>query len=128
MLYPLNRCTKTAGLLLAAFLATSAVVRQILGAKAPAQGFYRIVFDGQQARQAVAQGKLAVMLGVEVDTPRGCRSDVDCSAQAASIVQRYYDLGVRSVFPVHVIDNAFGGTALYSSLFEFNNYFINSQH
>jgi microsomal dipeptidase-like Zn-dependent dipeptidase len=50
---------------------------------------------------------------------------VDCSAQAAAMVQRYYDMGVRAVFPVHVIDNAFGGTALYSSLFEFNNYLIN---
>jgi microsomal dipeptidase-like Zn-dependent dipeptidase len=114
----------------------SAVLRQIQGAKdleqyidaragGPGQGFYRIVYSSAEARDAIAHGKLAVMLGVEVDTPNGCGSNVDCSAQVASLVQRYHDIGVRSVFPVHVVDNAFGGTGLYTSLFEFNNYLIN---
>lgn len=115
----------------------AAVVRQIQGAKAletyidqkaggPGQGFYRIVYNSSQAREAIEQGKLAVMLGVEVDTPKGCTSNMDCSEQVASLVQGYYDMGVRSVFPVHVIDNAFAGTALYTSLFEFNNWFVNN--
>jgi microsomal dipeptidase-like Zn-dependent dipeptidase len=116
----------------------SAVLRQIQGAKdleayidaragGPGLGFYRIVYSGPEARQAITDGKLAVMLGVEVDTPMGCASNVDCSAMAAAIVQHYYDLGVRVVYPVHVVDNAFGGTALYTPLFEFNNYLVNGQ-
>jgi microsomal dipeptidase-like Zn-dependent dipeptidase len=114
----------------------SAVVRQIDGAKqleayidaragGPGLGFYRIVYSGPQARQAIADGKLAVVLGVEVDTPMGCTSTVDCSAMVAPLVQHYYDMGVRVVYPVHVVDNSFGGTALYTDLFEFNNYLVN---
>ena len=117
----------------------SAVVRQIQGAKdletyidaragGAGLGFYRIVRSGPEARQAIADGKLAVMLGVEVDTPFACISTIDCSAVVAPLVQHYYDMGVRVVYPVHVVDNSFGGTALYTDLFEFNNYLINEHH
>lgn len=117
----------------------SAVARQIQGAKdleayidarsgGTGQGFYRIVYNSAQARQVIQQGKMAVMLGVEVDTPRGCASNVDCSDQVASLVQDYYNMGVRVVYPVHVVDNAFGGSALYNSLFEFDNYIVNGHH
>ena len=116
----------------------SSVVRQIQGAKdleqyidtkagGPGQGFYRIVYTGQEARQAIQDGKLAVMLGVEIDTPKGCAKDVDCSAKVASLVQEYHAMGVRVVYPVHLVDNAFGGTALFTSLFDFNNYLVNQE-
>ena len=115
-----------------------AAARQIQGAKdlqtyidaregGAGQGFYRIVYTGAQAREVIAQGKMAVVLGVEIDTPQGCAKNVDCSERVASLVQSYYDMGVRVMYPVHLIDNAFGGTALFTSLFDFNNYLVNHQ-
>jgi hypothetical protein len=35
-------------------------------------GWFRIVYTPGEARQAIQEGKLAVVLGVEVDTPLGC--------------------------------------------------------
>ena len=114
----------------------SSVVRQIQGAKdleayidaragGPGQGFYRIVYNSEQARAVIAQGKLAVVLGVEVDTPRNCTTGVDCTAVVNQLVQGYFDMGVRVVYPIHLVDNAFGGAAIYTDLFELNNHVVN---
>ena len=89
------------------------------------QGWYRIVTTPAQARQAAANNQLAVVLGIEVDTLFNCNKNASCSdAHIAERVQHYYDLGVRHVFPVHLTDNAFGGTALYDDAFAFNNKII----
>ena len=111
-----------------------AVARQIEGAKqleayvdaragGPGQGFYRVVYSGDQARQAIKDGKLAVVLGAEVDTPGGCTVGADfCTGSyIESLVQHYYDMGIRVFYPVHVTDNRFGGAALYTPLFDFDN-------
>jgi microsomal dipeptidase-like Zn-dependent dipeptidase len=113
------------------------VTRQIQGAKdleryidsvsgGPGMGFYKIVYNSAEARDAIDNGKLAVVLGVEVDTPWGCTANAPCSDDhIREEVQRYADLGIRVVYPVHLIDNAFGGTALYDSLFELDNLLVN---
>ena len=115
----------------------ASVERQIQGAKdletyidsvegGPGQGFYRIVYSAAEAREAINAGKLAVVLGVEVDTPWGCQLNGSCTAaDVAQHVQDYYDDGIRVVYPVHLIDNQFGGTALYDGIFEFANVLVN---
>ena len=115
----------------------SSVDRQIQGAKdleayidsiegGPGQGFYRIVYSAAEARAAINAGKLAVVLGVEVDTPWGCQLNGSCTAASvAEEVQDYYDKGIRVVYPVHLLDNQFGGTALYDGLFEVANVLVN---
>jgi hypothetical protein len=115
----------------------SSVVRQIEGAKkletyidsvegGPGMGFYRVVYSAAEARAAIDAGKLAVVLGVEVDTPWRCRLNGFCTdADVTQEVQRYYDNGIRVVYPVHLIDNQFGGTALYDGIFEFANVLVN---
>ena len=112
----------------------SAVDRQIQAAKdletyvdaqsgGPGQGWYRIVRSGAEARQAITQGKLAVVLGIEVDNLFGCTTHASfCTPDYVDTqLDRYYDLGVRHVFPIHLTDNAFGGMALYNDLFAFEN-------
>ena len=107
------------------------VARQIQGAKnletyidaragGPGQGFYRIVYNSDQARAAIQAGKLAVVLGTEVDTMWGCTPGAaGCtSGFIQDRVQDYYNDGIRVVYPVHLIDNRFGGTAPYTGLFE----------
>ncbi len=79
----------------------------------PGQGWFRIVKTPQEARDAMAQNKLAVVLGAEVDHLFDCRHESDCSEDyVRSELQRYYDKGLRHLFPVHFKANAFAGAAL----------------
>ena len=97
----------------------------------PGQGWFRIVTTPQQAREAVRAGKLAVVLGIEVDNlfnckEAGCPADfglpearirpLTTRAQPTTLeeaVDVIYDMGVRHVFPIHNFDNAFGGAATW---------------
>jgi hypothetical protein len=86
--------------------------------KGPGRGFFRIVKSPQEARRVINRGKLAVVIGVETSQPFDClyRNGVEiCTEeQIDSGLQELWDLGVRSLFPVHKFDNAFGGTAMDS--------------
>jgi microsomal dipeptidase-like Zn-dependent dipeptidase len=94
----------------------------------PGKGWYRIVYSPKQAREAIAKGQLAVVLGIEMPTVFGCyegeayRSCTPDHVRAS--VKKYYDLGVRQITPIHSMDNAFGGTAMYFGLFTVANFFV----
>ena len=116
----------------------ASVSRQIQGAKdletyidarsgGPGQGFYRIVYSAEEARAAIYAGKMAVVLGTEVDTQWGCTTGnfVCNDALIQAKVQEYFNDGIRVVYPVHLLDNRFGGTAVYNGLFEVNNLIVN---
>ncbi|MHA7833631.1 MAG: hypothetical protein ACX94A_04020, partial [Algiphilus sp.] len=79
----------------------------------PGEGWFRIVDHPAQAREVIADGKLAVVLGIEISKLFNCGEFLgvaECSRE--ELVQRLdaaYDLGVRHIFPIHKFDNAFGG-------------------
>ncbi|WP_323751187.1 hypothetical protein [Marinobacter sp.] len=79
----------------------------------PGEGWFQIVVSPDQARSVIADGKLAVVLGVEMSKIFRCGEFLgvaECTKE--DIVERLdqlYLLGVRNVFPVHKFDNAFGG-------------------
>ena len=89
----------------------------------PGRGWYRIVTSAQQARDVVSQGKLAVVLGIEVDELFNC-GQTCTQAQVRQRLQQVYDRGVRKLNPLHIADNAFGGAALYEPLFQYNNFLL----
>jgi hypothetical protein len=92
------------------------------------KGWFRIVYTPQEAREAIRAGKMAVVLGIEVDALFGCKPGSDCTdAYLRGELQHYYDLGVRHVFPVHLHDNLFAGTALYHWLWPWANVFATGQ-
>ena len=69
----------------------------------------------------IADGKLAVVLGIEVDNLFNChwndrrRHRGDCTPDGIrQKVQEYYDLGVRHIFPIHNFNNAYGGPATWA--------------
>ncbi|HUR52035.1 MAG TPA: hypothetical protein VMZ11_07920 [Mycobacteriales bacterium] len=79
----------------------------------PGRGWFRIVKDPFQARRVVNQGRLAVVLGMEVSRPLGCREYLGTSsctdAQVDQRLQELYDLGVRQMEATNKFDNAFTG-------------------
>lgn len=70
-------------------------------------------------RRIVGEGKLAVIIGMEVDNIGNFNrlGAVVNEATVKAEIQRLYTKGVRYVFPIHLLDNKFGGTAIYSNLF-----------
>jgi microsomal dipeptidase-like Zn-dependent dipeptidase len=89
--------------------------------RGPGKGFLRIVRTPNEARQVIAQGKLAVVLGIEVSEVLDCGVQGDTplcdEEQIDTQLDELYAIGVRSVFPVHKFDNALGGTAFDNGTF-----------
>lgn len=102
--------------------------------------FMEIAYTPTDARNIIAQGKLAVVLGAEIDDIGQChanesgiyveqgmsateaiaRSQTDCSkAQIANALDELEALGVRHIFPIHLADNDFGGAAVYEDAFNY---------
>lgn len=81
----------------------------------PGKGWYRIVKDPFEARRVVSEGKLAVIMGIEISRlfdctienrmPECTKADID--RQLAEV----YDMGVRQMELINKFDNAFGGVA-----------------
>ena len=84
--------------------------------KGPGRGFFRIVKSPRDARAVMRDGKLAVVMGVETSQLFDClyRNGVEiCTEeQIDSGLEEVWNLGVRSLFPVHKFDNAFGGAMM----------------
>jgi hypothetical protein len=82
----------------------------------PGKGWFRVVTSPFQARQVINQGKLAVIEGVEVSRMFGCgvyNGVPQCDkAQVDAGLKQVRRLGVRTFFPVHEFNNAFGGTKM----------------
>lgn len=94
----------------------------------PGKGWFRIVKSPSEARQVIADGKLAVILGLEFSNIFECRvtflpgggeisgctrEDIDEQIEEA------WALGVRQVFPFHDVDSALGGTGIFSSILNY---------
>ncbi|MEM6927267.1 MAG: hypothetical protein AAF602_10075, partial [Myxococcota bacterium] len=99
----------------------------------PGEGWFRIVRSPEEARQVITDGKMAVVLGIEVSNLFECRlvprpGDPICDeAFVTQQLDRYHDLGVRAIFPVHKYDNAFSAGDGDRNFIEVGNVF-NSGH
>jgi hypothetical protein len=81
----------------------------------PGRGWFRLVRDPFEARKVIAQGKLAVIKGIEISEPFGCRIYNDqplCDkAQIDRQLNEVYGLGVRQMELLNKFDNALAGIA-----------------
>jgi microsomal dipeptidase-like Zn-dependent dipeptidase len=101
------------------------------------KGWFQIVTTPQQAQSVIGQGKLAVVLGIEVDNIFNCH-ETDASGNSISgegpncandptyawvtkQLNQYYATGVRVIFPIHDFDNAFGPTATWQDAINVGN-------
>lgn len=98
----------------------------------PGKGFFRIVGSPAEARQVIADGKLAVIPGLEFSNIWGCnvqflpdgsetssctKEDIDAE------IDRVWDAGVRQVYPFHDVDSALGGAGLFGNVLELVNFY-----
>ncbi|RPI85847.1 MAG: hypothetical protein EHM41_09910 [Chloroflexi bacterium] len=127
----------------------SAIQAQVAGMKAmvnwvdeqcggASKGWLQIAYSPDDARRIIQDHKLAVILGVEVDSlgnwrriedlREACHDDLN---QARSLIGQeldwLYALGVRQITPIHMTNNAFGGTAIYMRFLETVNVFITGE-
>ena len=70
-----------------------------------------IALSPAHARQIIASGKLAMVLSIESSKLFG-------TADWRAELNRVYNLGVRSLQPVHQLDNRFGGAAPHNAIFQ----------
>ncbi len=107
------------------------------------EGWLRIVFDPTEARRVIENGKLAMVLGIEISNLFDCKltynperlldptaSQLDaeelnsygCTMEEGrpnsilTQLDRLHDIGVRQIITIHEFDNAFGGNGIFDDL------------
>jgi microsomal dipeptidase-like Zn-dependent dipeptidase len=91
-------------------------------------GFMELAYSAADIKRIVQADKLAVVMGVELDNlgnfntqPLAGLPTAVAQQLISAEVQRLYNNGARYIFPVHVLDNQFGGTAIYEAGFNTSN-------
>lgn len=109
------------------------------------EGFFQIVTSHGEAREVIADGKIAVVLGIEISNFLDCkvvyrptRQQEPYQEDGSSIgenewtctmtgdptadnhvdrqLERLWNLGVRQIISIHEFDNALGGNGIFDSL------------
>jgi len=86
--------------------------------------FMEVALTPADLRRIIAANKMAIVLGVEIDNIGNFNQEGVNAAMILGEVQRLYGEGVRYIFPIHLIDNKFGGTAVYQDVFNLSNYHV----
>ena len=94
----------------------------------PGRGWFRVVRTPAEAREVIASGKMAVVLGIETSNVLDCflRPSAEhpaCTEQ--DVINRlddYFDRGVRAIFPVHKFDNGFSAGDGMKAFIELGNF------
>ena len=83
----------------------------------PGKGFFKVVKSAQEAREVIADGKLAVIMGVEASEVLNCGEKDACSyADVQYQLDKLYNWGIRALFPIHKFDNRLGGSVVEDGL------------
>ena len=94
----------------------------------------QIAYSPEEADAIVRSGRLAVVLGSEVDElgrmrPSGLpwpRSPHTAGDSMQKQVDDLWELGIRKISPVHSSNNPIGGAAVFTKDYVANNHFLNS--
>jgi microsomal dipeptidase-like Zn-dependent dipeptidase len=111
----------------------TAVEQQIAAMKtlvANHSDWMQIAYSSAEARSIIQQNKLAIVLGVEVDSIGNWKDDSAVTeADVTSYLNHLYnDLGVRHLFPIHMTNNVLGGPAIYNDIYNVTNYFLHKDY
>ena len=91
-----------------------------------------VAYTPDEAERIIRSGRLAVILGTEVDElgrmrPEGLpwpRSPQGGPDSMEKQVADLWELGIRKITPVHAVNNPIGGAALFNTKYDANNYFV----
>ena len=104
-------------------IVTQAKAMKLLLEQPEVSSFAELATSAADVRRIVGRGKLAVVLGVEVEDFGHFTKKLagKTPEQARPLLRDYLAeltaLGIRHLFPVHLTDNVFGGTAVYEEMF-----------
>jgi microsomal dipeptidase-like Zn-dependent dipeptidase len=99
----------------------------------PGEGFFRLVTSPAEAREAIGNGQMAVLLGIETSNLFDCfltpsEEFPACTEEdVLAKLDDYHSRGIRALFPVHKYDNGFSAGDGSKAVIELGN-FINSGH
>ena len=106
----------------------------------PGKGFFQVVHSADEARAVIEDGKMAVILGIEIsnlfncqltysplrsqpaheedgsggfENSYGCTTEEGLPNSIDTQMQRAWDWGVRQLITIHEFDNAFGGNGIF---------------
>ncbi|MFK8331229.1 hypothetical protein M2D63_014550 [Pseudomonas sp. BJa5] len=93
----------------------------------------KIVYTPEEAEATIRSGRMAVILGSEVDElgrmrPSGLpwpRSPLVGFDSMQKQIDDLWALGIRKISPVHAVNNPIGGAAIFDDRYVANNYFLN---
>lgn len=87
-----------------------------------------IALTPDDARRIISGNKLAMVLAIEVEALGNFVHESDCTAeQIRAELKRVYDMGVRMITPIHLINNAFGHTEIKGEVFNILNRFMKGE-
>jgi microsomal dipeptidase-like Zn-dependent dipeptidase len=90
--------------------------------------FLDTVTSPARMRQVINEGRMAVIIGMEIDNIGNFYKNVPVTTeQIRAEITRLKNKGVRYIFPIHVTDNKFGGAAVYKTLFNYSNKYATGQ-
>ena len=125
--------------------AVAAQVAYLRAVAASNSDWMSIAESSSEARAAIAAGRLAVVLGLEVDSLLGLWNTAGELSGGADTDPRYagisdhqvrcatlirdrlaylHGLGIRQINPIHLTNNAFGRSALYEDIFNVDNFVV----
>jgi microsomal dipeptidase-like Zn-dependent dipeptidase len=89
-------------------------------------GWLEIVGSSAEAERVIREGKLAVVLGIEVDSLFNCKANAPCTRDylRREIAHYHDDFKVRHIYPVHNFDNGMLGTAVWMDFLNVGNRII----
>lgn len=99
----------------------------------PGKGWFRLVYSPEQAREVVKAGKLAVIIGIEIENPFDCfinerEGFAPCSEEMVrERLNAIYNKGVRAMFPSHKFVNAFSSGDGNPGILELGDYLNTGQ-
>ncbi|MFT4613602.1 MAG: hypothetical protein ACI9NT_000743, partial [Bacteroidia bacterium] len=94
----------------------------------PGEGWFRIVYSPEEAREEIKAGNLAVVLGIETSVLFDCflvpyGDFTQCTeADVVAKLDEYHDKGVRVLFPVHKYDNGFSAGDGHRGIIDIGNF------
>jgi microsomal dipeptidase-like Zn-dependent dipeptidase len=79
-----------------------------------------IAYSPDDARRIIRDNKLAIVLGIEVDSLGDLKK-----GDAEQEIDYLWNLGIRHVFPIHAFNNKLGGAALFEDVYNSTNDLMN---